>query len=130
MELQDSGNLVLLGDKGSILWQSFSHPTDTLLPGQEFLQGMQLKSFRNSDNVFHYLEIQSGDLVLYTGYEPPQIYWSLAVGSRRSEREGRSSGSPRINPRCLCDIQPNPSSPLELHIRDAGKWCQLCRRVV
>ncbi|KAM2527213.1 G-type lectin S-receptor-like serine/threonine-protein kinase SD2-5 [Malus sylvestris] len=84
MELQDSGNLVLLGDKGSILWQSFSHPTDTLLPGQEFLQGMQLKSFRNSNNVFHYLEIQSGDLVLYTGYEPPQIYWSLAVDSRMS----------------------------------------------
>ncbi|PQQ10330.1 G-type lectin S-receptor-like serine/threonine-protein kinase SD2-5 [Prunus yedoensis var. nudiflora] len=33
MQLQDSGNLVLLGvgDKGSILWQSFSHPTDTNL---------------------------------------------------------------------------------------------------
>ncbi|XP_021806446.1 myb-related protein 306-like [Prunus avium] len=33
MQLQDSGNFVLngVGDKGSILWQSFSHPTDTNL---------------------------------------------------------------------------------------------------
>ncbi|KAM0971526.1 hypothetical protein ACFX13_019716 [Malus domestica] len=30
----------------------------------------------------------------------------------------------------LCDIQPNPSSPTELHIRDVGRWCQLCRRAV
>ncbi|KAM1180886.1 hypothetical protein ACFX2G_020295 [Malus domestica] len=49
---------------------------------------------------------------------------------RMARRAGRSSGSPMINLRYLCDIQPNPSSPLELHIRDAGRWCQLCRRVV
>ncbi|KAM2672675.1 hypothetical protein EV1_008335 [Malus domestica] len=41
---------------------------------------------------------------------------------RMASRAGRSSGSPRINLRCLCDIQPNPSSPLELHIRDAGRY--------
>lgn len=84
MQLQDSGNLVLLGDKGSILWQSFSHPTDTLLPGQEFSEGMKLKSFRNRNNVSHYLEIQSGELVLYAGYQIPQIYWSMADDSRKS----------------------------------------------
>ncbi|BBN70378.1 S-domain-2 5 [Prunus dulcis] len=64
----DSGNLVLLGDKGSILWQSFSHPTDTLLPGQEFSEGMKLKR----------------ELVLYAGYQIPQIYWSMADDSRKS----------------------------------------------
>ncbi|CAL9010582.1 unnamed protein product [Prunus brigantina] len=48
MQLQDSGNLVLLGDKGSIVWQSFSHPIDTLLPGQEFSEGMKLKKFSQS----------------------------------------------------------------------------------
>ncbi|KAM1513604.1 hypothetical protein ACFX1Z_025010 [Malus domestica] len=30
----------------------------------------------------------------------------------------------------LCNIQPNPSPPIELHLRDAGRWCQLCRRVI
>ncbi|MBA0628142.1 hypothetical protein Godav_022911 [Gossypium davidsonii] len=76
LELLDSGNLVLLGDNGRTLWQSFSHPTDTLLSGQYFVEGMRLKSFprrKKSD----YLEFESGDLVLYTGFQIPQTYWSL-----------------------------------------------------
>uniref|UniRef100_A0A2N9GUQ4 Receptor-like serine/threonine-protein kinase n=1 Tax=Fagus sylvatica TaxID=28930 RepID=A0A2N9GUQ4_FAGSY len=84
MELQDSGNLVLLGEKGKILWQSFSHPTDTLLLGQEFLEGMQLKSAPNRNNLSQYLEIKSGELVLYAGYKTPQIYWSIANDSRKT----------------------------------------------
>ena len=33
-QLQDSGNLVLIqGNNKKVLWQSFDHPTDTLLPG-------------------------------------------------------------------------------------------------
>lgn len=83
MELRDSGNLVLLGDNGDILWQSFSHPTDTLLPGQEFSGRMNLKSFpKNNLNV--YLELKFGDLILYAGYETPQTYWSLASDTRKT----------------------------------------------
>ncbi|XVF26580.1 hypothetical protein REPUB_Repub14bG0029900 [Reevesia pubescens] len=76
MELLDSGNLVLHGDNGRTLWQSFSYPTDTLLSGQEFVEGMKLKSFPRKDKS-DYLEYKSGDLVLYTGFQTPQIYWSL-----------------------------------------------------
>ncbi|KAM4113091.1 hypothetical protein ACJW30_05G192600 [Castanea mollissima] len=33
-QLQDSGNLVLIqGNNEKVIWQSFDHPTDTLLPG-------------------------------------------------------------------------------------------------
>ncbi|XP_075656661.1 G-type lectin S-receptor-like serine/threonine-protein kinase RKS1 [Castanea sativa] len=33
-QLQDSGNLVLVqGNNNKLIWQSFDHPTDTLLPG-------------------------------------------------------------------------------------------------
>lgn len=78
MELQDSGNLVLVGDDGRIVWQSFSHPTDTLLPGQVLVEGMKLKSFPNRLNLFHYLGFVAGDLVLFAGFEPPQTYWSLS----------------------------------------------------
>ncbi|KAJ0007359.1 hypothetical protein Pint_30118 [Pistacia integerrima] len=84
MELWDSGNLVLLGNSGSILWQSFSNPTDTLLPGQEFSEGMRLGSRLNKDNMRVYLEFKSGDLVLYAGYQTPQTYWSLANESRKT----------------------------------------------
>ncbi|XP_020228969.1 G-type lectin S-receptor-like serine/threonine-protein kinase SD2-5 [Cajanus cajan] len=78
MELLDSGNLVLLGENGTTIWQSFSHPTDTLLPGQAFVEGMSLKSFHNSMNLCHYLSYMKGDLVLYAGFETPQVYWSLS----------------------------------------------------
>ncbi|KAL0012567.1 hypothetical protein SO802_007675 [Lithocarpus litseifolius] len=36
-QLQDSGNLVLVqGNNKKVIWQSFDHPTDTLLPGMRF----------------------------------------------------------------------------------------------
>ncbi|KAF2323238.1 hypothetical protein GH714_034274 [Hevea brasiliensis] len=84
MELMDSGNLVLPGDNGSILWQSFSYPMDALLPGQDFVEGMRLKSFPNKNYLYNYLEIKSGDLILYAGYKTPQAYWSLANESRKT----------------------------------------------
>ncbi|XP_065867308.1 G-type lectin S-receptor-like serine/threonine-protein kinase SD2-5 isoform X2 [Euphorbia lathyris] len=84
MELMESGNLMLRGANSSILWQSFSHPTDTLLPGQEFVDGMRLKSFPNKNNLNNYLQIKSADLVLYAGYTTPQIYWSLANDTRKT----------------------------------------------
>ncbi|KAL6637518.1 hypothetical protein ACP70R_025090 [Stipagrostis hirtigluma subsp. patula] len=34
-QLQDSGNLVLKSSDGSVAWQSFDYPTDTLLPGMK-----------------------------------------------------------------------------------------------
>ncbi|KAL0297151.1 UNVERIFIED_CONTAM: G-type lectin S-receptor-like serine/threonine-protein kinase SD2-5 [Sesamum radiatum] len=64
MELLDSGNLVLVGTDGGIVWQSFSHPTDTLLSNQEFSQGMKLVSDPGSNNLTYSLEIRSGDMLL------------------------------------------------------------------
>ncbi|XP_057969633.1 G-type lectin S-receptor-like serine/threonine-protein kinase SD2-5 isoform X1 [Malania oleifera] len=83
MELRDTGNLVLLDNNRKILWQSFSHPTDTLLPDQFLLEGMQLRSFPKHSNLFHFLEIKSGDMILSAGYQTPQIYWSMANDSRK-----------------------------------------------
>ncbi|CAL9192753.1 unnamed protein product [Musa hybrid cultivar] len=57
-EILDSGNLVLRdrSDPSKLLWQSFDHPTDTWLPGAEFVlnkvtrKGHVLTSWRNSDD--------------------------------------------------------------------------------
>uniref|UniRef100_A0A8I7B4T3 Receptor-like serine/threonine-protein kinase n=1 Tax=Hordeum vulgare subsp. vulgare TaxID=112509 RepID=A0A8I7B4T3_HORVV len=43
IRLLDSGNLIVLGKDGSsLVWQSFSYPTNTLLSGQSFTVGMTL----------------------------------------------------------------------------------------
>jgi len=72
MQLLDSGNLVVFGKDGSSpLWQSFSHPTDTLLSGQSFVEGMSLVSHSNAQNMTYTLQIKSG--------EP---YWSALQDNR------------------------------------------------
>ncbi|GMN45435.1 hypothetical protein TIFTF001_014624 [Ficus carica] len=84
MELRDSGNLVLLGDDNSVIWESFSHPTDTLLWGQDFVEGMKLVSNPSSKNLTYFLEIKSGDMILSAGYDTPQPYWSMGKESRKT----------------------------------------------
>ncbi|KAL0407632.1 UNVERIFIED_CONTAM: G-type lectin S-receptor-like serine/threonine-protein kinase SD2-5 [Sesamum radiatum] len=88
MELLDSGNLVLLGTDGSIIWQSFSHPTNTLLSNQDFSQGMKLVSDPGSNNLTYSLEIKSGDMLLSAGFQPPQPYWSMRRDTRITINKG------------------------------------------
>ncbi|KAJ4957988.1 hypothetical protein NE237_025099 [Protea cynaroides] len=84
MKLENTGNLVLLGNDSKPVWQSFSHPTDTLLSGQDFLEGMKLVSDLSPNNLSCNLEISSGDLILYAGFPTPQPYWSLSKDSRKT----------------------------------------------
>ncbi|XP_009786317.1 G-type lectin S-receptor-like serine/threonine-protein kinase SD2-5 [Nicotiana tabacum] len=84
MELKDSGNLVLLGKDGSIIWQSFSHPVDTILSGQELTQGMKLVSSPNNNNLSYSLEFKSGDMVISASFQPPQPYWAMGKDNRRT----------------------------------------------
>ncbi|XP_020158728.1 G-type lectin S-receptor-like serine/threonine-protein kinase SD2-5 [Aegilops tauschii subsp. strangulata] len=83
MQLLDSGNLVVLGeDSSSPLWQSFSYPTNTLLSGQSFSDGMTLVSHSTGQNMTHTLQIKSGDMMLYAGFQNPQPYWSALQDNR------------------------------------------------
>lgn len=84
MELKDSGNLILLGNDGNIIWESFSHPVDTLLPDQNFTRGMKLISSPNNNNLSYSLEFKSGDLVLSASFQPPQPYWAMGKDERRT----------------------------------------------
>ncbi|KAJ0455988.1 putative non-specific serine/threonine protein kinase [Helianthus annuus] len=52
LQLLDSGNLVLTEfENKSYLWQSFSFPTDTILPNQPFTKDTVLISSRSSTNL-------------------------------------------------------------------------------
>lgn len=98
IELQDSGNLVLFGsDNSTKVWESFRHPTDTLLPSQDFGEGMQLSSSPNKDNLTYVLEIKSGDMILSSGYKTPQTYWSMRKETRKIiNKDGGMISSARI----------------------------------
>ncbi|KAL1077249.1 hypothetical protein V6Z11_D10G084000 [Gossypium hirsutum] len=67
-----------LPEKGRHLWNCWI---------QDFVEGMRLKSFprrKKSD----YLEFESGDLVLYTGFQIPQTYWSLSHEIKTTGSDG------------------------------------------
>ncbi|GAU50235.1 hypothetical protein TSUD_194700 [Trifolium subterraneum] len=70
----DSGNFVLYGDNNnsSIIWQSFDHPTDTLLGSQSLPCEGQLSSSLSETNSstgrFHLNMQVDGNLVLYPAY--------------------------------------------------------------
>ncbi|OMO90817.1 hypothetical protein COLO4_18859 [Corchorus olitorius] len=84
MSLQNSGNLVLQTDDGTVIWQSFDHPSDTLILNQEFKEGMKLVSNPGDSKLSYILEIKSGDMILSANYSIPQPYWSMGKDTRRN----------------------------------------------
>ncbi|CAI9296340.1 unnamed protein product [Lactuca saligna] len=80
MDLTDNGNLVLFDNTKSMVWQSFDHPTDCLLPGQKLFQGQKLIPSVSSTNWtaqkdLYHLEVIFQGLIAYIG-NPPQVYYS------------------------------------------------------
>ncbi|KAF2305344.1 hypothetical protein GH714_004119 [Hevea brasiliensis] len=51
MKLMETGSLVLHDSKNKTVWQSFDHPTDTLLPGQKLVPGKKLVASVSETNV-------------------------------------------------------------------------------
>lgn len=79
----DSGNFVLYDDDFNVIWQSFDHPTDTILGGQNLTIGDDLvSSISKSDHSSgcFYLAMQTdGNIVAYpsySGYSQQDAYWA------------------------------------------------------
>lgn len=85
--MNDTGNFVLTSRNSDRLWQSFDHPTDTLLPGQVLEINEQLISRRKENNFsrgrFELSFQDDGNLVLYTINLPTKFrydsYYSTAT---------------------------------------------------
>ncbi|TKY66095.1 putative receptor protein kinase ZmPK1 [Spatholobus suberectus] len=80
LRLKDDGNLVLCELQGTILWQSFDFPTDTLLPGQPLTRHTQLVSARSETNHssgFYKLFFDDDNVLrlLCDGPDVSSIYW-------------------------------------------------------
>ncbi|TKY54861.1 G-type lectin S-receptor serine/threonine-protein kinase RLK1 [Spatholobus suberectus] len=79
----DSGNFVLFSQNSSIIWQSFDHPTDTLLVNQSLPNGHELVSSSSQNNHSsgrYRLKMQDdGNLVQYpvdTSDTSADAYWA------------------------------------------------------
>ncbi|GLJ11966.1 hypothetical protein SUGI_0181160 [Cryptomeria japonica] len=77
----NNGNLVLLSASLEPIWQSFDHPTDTLLPGQELKWKSTIYSKASNTNLssgrFELALQEDGNLVLYPVERVYQgAYWS------------------------------------------------------
>nr|GEW87054.1 G-type lectin S-receptor-like serine/threonine-protein kinase SD2-5 [Tanacetum cinerariifolium] len=96
MELLETWNLVLVKDDGSIVWQRFSHPTNTLMPNQDFINGMKLVS-NVKNNLTHLLQFRKEDLILSADFKNLQPYWSMVKDKRTIiNRSGGDANSATI----------------------------------
>lgn len=77
LRLLDSGNLLLLDDANNSLWQSFEHPTDTLLSSQRLPVG----AFLSTPTGEYHLLVTADDAVLLW-VNGDQQYWRLSADPR------------------------------------------------
>ncbi|KAI4323359.1 hypothetical protein L6164_022973 [Bauhinia variegata] len=95
--MQDNGNLVLLDENGSRVWESFEEPSDTILPGQTLKWPQTLRARQSdisfSNGSFELRLQQDGNLVLYYSPEGNEInkeekiapYWASGALTSGSE---------------------------------------------
>ncbi|KAG5597332.1 hypothetical protein H5410_038564 [Solanum commersonii] len=79
LNLTEMGNLVLFDKRKRTIWQSFDHPTDSLLPGQNLVSGQKLiasVSATNHSQGLLALSVLNGSWAAYTDTVPPQYYYS------------------------------------------------------
>lgn len=80
VKLMDSGNLVVMKEDGSYMWQSFQYPTDTFLPGMKMDSKLKLTCWKNNDDPgigsFTFEQSQKGDTRNYIINNDSQLYWA------------------------------------------------------
>ncbi|KAG6515077.1 hypothetical protein ZIOFF_025457 [Zingiber officinale] len=83
LRLLDSGNLLLIDAANATLWQSFDHPTDTLVSGQNLPVGSPLTASVSSTNFTegdYAFVVTPGDALMT--WKGSQRYWSLSTDVR------------------------------------------------
>ncbi|KAK2965648.1 hypothetical protein RJ640_000417 [Escallonia rubra] len=75
--LTTAGNLMLVDDKDTAIWQSFDHPTDTWLPSQNISVGQGLTASKSSFNLAtgqYYISLNQSEILAYFRSDPPKQY--------------------------------------------------------
>ncbi|KAI3516925.1 hypothetical protein L1887_16078 [Cichorium endivia] len=90
MKVTDSGNLVLFNSKKAIVWQSFDHPTDSLVPGQKLFEGKKLTAGISSTNWrkgLYSLHVTNRGLFAYLEANPRRVYYRYLINGRDKSAE-------------------------------------------
>lgn len=80
MELDFNGNLRLISEQNSTMWESFQEPTNTWLPRQRLLPGQNLYSSVSTYNLaagLFYLRLENDSTGCFVRSKPAQKYCSL-----------------------------------------------------
>ncbi|KAF8642131.1 hypothetical protein HU200_067390 [Digitaria exilis] len=81
--INGDGNLVMVDATNRTVWQSFDHPTDTLLVGQSLRHGARLVANTSAADWSEsrlYLAVADDGLNAYVDAKPPQRYFHLGFG--------------------------------------------------
>ncbi|KAK7859437.1 g-type lectin s-receptor-like serine/threonine-protein kinase sd2-5, partial [Quercus suber] len=68
LNLTEEGNLVLFSRNNAVVWQSFDHPTDSLLPGQRMVSGQKLIATESAWNLteeFNFAPVSSAQFIRF-----------------------------------------------------------------
>ncbi|KAF2290652.1 hypothetical protein GH714_014883 [Hevea brasiliensis] len=91
LNLTDMGNLVLFDHNNATVWQSFDHPTDSLVPGQKLVAGQKLIPSISATNwtQLNLLSFSVTDERAVASIEssPPQVYYEFKFYGRKKNRE-------------------------------------------
>ncbi|XP_039017222.1 G-type lectin S-receptor-like serine/threonine-protein kinase SD2-5 [Hibiscus syriacus] len=77
LNLSAEGNLVLFDKTNHMVWQSFDHPTDTLVVGQRLWLGQKLRASVSPDDPsegLYAFAVIAGEFTAYMDSDPSQIY--------------------------------------------------------
>ncbi|KAI6698589.1 hypothetical protein NL676_018708 [Syzygium grande] len=85
LQIQGTGNLVLVDASGRIKWQSFNFPTDVMLWGQRLSGATRLTSYPANSTSFYSFEIEQAKVALYLNHGGSKYsYWEFAPSLSRN----------------------------------------------
>ena len=116
LHLTDACNLMLLDEKNATIWQSFDHPTDTLVLGQKLVPGLQLTS---RGGLFS-LSLTTQGLFAYINSNPPQSYFYYDPGTDNIsyvQFQNRSLAFFDESPEPFSKLEIASTSPLSQYMR-------------
>ncbi|XP_045796254.1 PAN domain-containing protein At5g03700-like [Trifolium pratense] len=85
LQIQNTGNLVLMDEFNNVKWQSFNFPTDVILRGQQLDVATRLTSSRINSSIFYSFEIENNKVALYVNSGKLRYsYWNFQPSMNRS----------------------------------------------